>query len=97
MANPNKIQRPSLPERYQAFIELSELNELIQILEIAYQETYNEKVFHALTKLKDAKMRYNTTEEMYRDDEIRDFFDNPGAFPHSVRVWMMYYRDQELS
>lgn len=97
MANPNRNQRPSLPERFMTFLEMSELNEFIEMLEIAYEETYNEKVFHVLTRLKDAKKRHNTLEEFYRDDELREFFEKPGLFPHSVITWMTFYRDQELS
>ena len=54
MKNTDKDKRPELPERYQQFLSLADLNETIEMLEIAYQETYNEKVFIALNKLKNA-------------------------------------------
>lgn len=95
--NSNKADRPKLPERFQNFLNMSELNETIEMLEIAYEETYNEKVFKALNTLKNARKRFNLVEEEYRNDELREFFANTGNFPHSVITWMMYYRDQELS
>lgn len=92
-------RRPKLPERHTHLIDLTSLNELILIMEVAYNETRNEKVFRALKKLESIKQESTNEfwrlEDLYRNDEIREFWENPGAYPHSVRVWMMYYRDEE--
>ena len=96
MVAPSGDRRPSLPERYQQFLDLSEINEFIEALEVAYEETHNEKVYRVLRGLRNAKKRQLTLEQFYRDDELKEFWENPGLWPHAVRVWMMEYRDQEL-
>ncbi len=88
--------RPRLPERYLRFLEISELNLFIEDLQIAYEETRNEKVLRVLRKLEAVRNQEMQAEEFYRDQEIQEFWRNPGAFPLSVRTWFMDYRDNEL-
>lgn len=80
--------RPPLPERYGRFIELGELRQLISVLSLAYEETHNEKVFKVLRRLQNIYNAEETQETHYRLDELDEFFQNPGAFPFAVRVWM---------
>lgn len=91
--------RPPLVKRYGEFIDLSSLNGLLETLSVAYSETRNEKVYRALKTLENIKAQKTSEfwkmEDLYRDEELREFFENPGAYPHAVRVWMMDYREKE--
>ena len=84
----NKRGRPTLPDRYQQFLKLAEMNEFIELLEDAYQETKSEKVHRVLQGLRKAKNKFYTEEEFYRDDEMREFWENPGVYPFSVITFM---------
>ena len=63
-----KEPRPTLPERYRAFLDLSSVNEMIDDLEIAFEETQNEKVYRVLLTLKKAKEEFWDEEMFYRSD-----------------------------
>jgi hypothetical protein len=97
MSQYQPANRPSIHERFERFLSLKDLNTMIEDLEIAYAETQNEKVFSVLSKLKQTKQRVRSEEELYRDEEFREFWDNPGKWPYSVRVWIMHYKDKETS
>jgi hypothetical protein len=96
MLNSSRKSRPPLPERYRRFLELSDLNLFIEDLQIAYEETRNEKVLRVLRKLEAVRNQEIQAEELYRDQELEEFWRNPGMFPPSVRSWFMDYRDSEL-
>ncbi len=95
----NRTSRPTLQERYSDLLDLSTLNIWIESLEVAYYENPNEKVFAVLQSMKHFKQSrtddFWRMEDLYRNEELREFFENPGAYPHSVRVWMLSYREQE--
>ncbi len=91
--NPN---RPKLPERHLHLLGLKEVNEFIEDLEVAYEETGNEKVFRVLKKLVTYRNAELDLEEFYRSEELQEFWNNPGAFPHAVRMWFFQYRDKEM-
>jgi hypothetical protein len=88
-------KRPNLSFRYNTFIELSDLNELIATLQIAYKETHNEKVFRAIKKLKSIKADFWRVEDTHRKEEINEMLDNLGLYPHTIRTWVTMYREEE--
>lgn len=96
MSKQHKRTRPPLPQRYSRFLELSAMNELIELLTVAYEETKNEKVWRVLNTLQKVKANEVMLEDAYREEELQEFWDNPGAFPEAVRFWFFQYRDQEL-
>lgn len=97
MSNAKNYDRATLLQRYEQFRELAEDNQIIAALEIAYRQTRNEYVLRALTMLKKKREAWNDFDAFCRDEEIQEFWDNPGKFPHSIRIWFMHYRDDELA
>ena len=87
--------RPDLPSRYNTYIELSDVNELIATLQIAYKETHNEKVFRAIKKLEAIKVKFWEVEDRHRQEEINEMLDNLGLYPHTIRTWVTMYREEE--
>lgn len=87
--------KPTLPERYKEFLDLATLRKMIDDLQIAYSETKNEKVHRVMTKLTKVHDEFWSLEDMYRDEELQEFFRNPGKYPWSVRIWMLAYREDE--
>jgi hypothetical protein len=101
MVQPDNTNRPLLTERFEKFISIGQLNEWIEVLEIAYAETSNEKVYRVLRDLKSAKTQAYTefwdAEDFYRSQENRELMENLHLWPHSVRTWATAYRDDEVS
>lgn len=96
MFNSQKNQRPNLIERHSQFLDLYKLREMIELLEVAYHETRNEKVHRVLQTFKGVFSQGMEIEEIYRQQEIIEFWNNPGAWPDAVRIWYMHYRDNDL-
>jgi hypothetical protein len=96
--------RPSLPERYNAYLNVSsmlqDLNTVVRGLEEAYERGRDEGVFKSLLLIRRMRDRlandFNTKEELFRAEELRELLDNLGMFPHSVQTWILMYRDDEL-
>lgn len=86
-----------LPERHKIFLEVQEVNEMIAALELAYEQTQNELVHIVLKRLIAKRDQVVTLEDLFRQDEIEEFWDNPGKFPLAVRVWFMLYRDDDIA
>lgn len=85
----------SLPERHKIFLEVQEVNEMIAALELAYEQTQNELVHNVLNRLTEKRNQVVQLEDLFRQDEIDEFWENPGRFPFAVRVWFMMYRNDE--
>jgi hypothetical protein len=96
MYPPMKSNRPTLPERFEQFLELKQVNELLETLLIAFEETQNEKVGLVIHQIQQIKERWYLQEEGWRREEIQELLENIDDFPHSIRTWMLYYRDKEL-
>ena len=86
-----------LPERHKVFLEVQEVNEMIAALELAYEQTQNELVSIVLKRLVAKRDQAITLEDLFRHDEIEEFWENPGKFPPAVRLWFMLYRDDEIA
>lgn len=87
-----KNDRPSIQERYN---NIHNLNTFIEVLNAAYEEDHNEKVRFVISKLRDLKAEGMDIEYAFRDEELQEFWQNPGAYPESVRSWIIFYRDKE--
>ncbi len=96
---PSSRRSLTLPERHQRFLGPQDLNEMIRALSIAYNQTGNEYVLDVLNKLREHRQQIREDqwqlEELFREDEINEFWENPGKYPFSVRVWFMMYREKE--
>ncbi len=93
--NPKSRRSMTLPQRYDAFLSLSEINEMISDLEKAFEQTENEHIQKVLDKLQKHKNETIRLEDLFREDELNEFWENPGKFPHAVRTWFILYRDKE--
>lgn len=89
-------RQTTLPERHDLFLSMKEVNEFIAALELAYEQTQNEMVAKVLARLRAKRDETVRLEELFREDEMAEFWENPGSFPHAVRVWFMAYRDDEM-
>lgn len=102
MSNPK--DRPSLRERYDTYqtmlTKVTELNMVINTLEEVYERLHDEGVYKSLQIIKDLRGRltgnFNELEIVFRDDEIRELWENLGKFPHAVQTWFLHYRDDEF-
>jgi hypothetical protein len=86
----------NLEDHYQSFLEVTSRRELIELLEIAYRETRNEKVYKALAKLKAIEAVWYDMDAERRHIEIQEMLDHPDHYPHTVISWLTKYREQEL-
>lgn len=96
MLNRRPDSRPSLPDRYLYRISQRELYQMIDELQVAYEETRNEKVYGVLKRLiavRDSDVRM---EEAFRAEEIQETWSVLGLLPDSVRIWFLEYRDSEM-
>ena len=96
MGYENNRGRLPLPLRHQEYLKLLDLNHLIALQTELCQETHSEKallVLQGFIAVRDGGVAY---EEWCRSDEVKEFFDNPGAYPHAVQTWMFYYREKDM-
>lgn len=95
----NKSQPITMVERYNTLISLQQMNIWIEALEGIYRRTHDEGAYQLLSDMKAAKANdtkeFWEMEEIFRKEELEEFHKNPGAYPHSVITWMLYYRDRE--
>lgn len=90
-------KKPSIQQRYAIYMGALDLQEFIDDLELAYEQTNNEKVLKVLNKFKLRVKTIKDMEQEFSDDDLQEIRDNPGLYPHSVVTWAFFYRDQEVS
>lgn len=88
---------PKSLERYNMLQELNERdNRLIQILELAYAETGNERVFLALRELQTTREKFWNMDEESRRREMEEFYAKIGQWGDSVRDWFLHFHDKDM-
>lgn len=91
--------RKPLNERYDVLVSIQQLRKWAELLEGIYNRTRDEG---ALILLQDIRSTLTTQtkefwhfEDIFRKEELEEFHNNPGSYPHSVITWMLGYRDEE--
>lgn len=83
-------------ERHDAFMSVMELNTIIAQLELAYEETRNEKVWLSLRMLKGKQQAVRDDEAYWNDADLQEILNHPGLYPHAVVSWATFYRDRDM-
>jgi hypothetical protein len=97
-----KDERPKLTERYQLYTEKNKLhNSNLQLLQSIYERTLDEEVLLAIRnskRLKELDMEeFWELENLYRNNEMEEFWAKLGQWGDSVRDWFLYYHDKDMS
>ncbi len=85
--------RPTVPERYKEHMLYSEM---IRRIKEEIDSAPNENLSAILEMAEQLKMIFWIHEEQWRSDELKEAFLNMKNLPHSVRTWLLNYRDDEL-
>lgn len=90
-----KLDRPTLLERLDRFLEAKSLNELIEPLDLAYKQTQNENVLKVLRYLQNVRDRRLAAETAWRQEEKEEALQMIGALPYSVVTYLLYYEEKD--
>ncbi len=87
-----------LLKRYESYtLNVFELNKVIAVLEMAYEQTLNENVLVSIQMLRGWQQQARDHEIVFNKADVYEIRRNPGAYPHSVVTWAFDYYDQEIS
>lgn len=84
--------------RHEDYTEIvRKLVKIVAALDLAYSQTQNEMVLKAKQETEALLWAIRQEELGYIDKDFAYLVDNINQFPHSVRVWVLDYFNQEIS
>jgi hypothetical protein len=84
-------KRPTMPERYLAYIDAASLSTFVKELYELYTETGSEKAYSLYKRFEvmatKAQRKARRVEIRFNREDFNAILDNPHLFPHSVVTW----------